>query len=302
MQTSRRTYRLAAFTKNKLNPAYAGARLGASKVAAALGCTLDHHIPDKPDDVDEQRALIEAALREPPDAILLAPAHATALNDVLRRIVAAGIPLLCFVSKPEGVACTAYLGSDDRALAKGIAGYLLASLGDRGDVVMIEGHPNAMTTKPRSDGFRDAAAERPQVRITAARNGLFQRYGGEDAMAELLATGERIDGVLAANDAMAIGALDAMAKAGRKIPIVGVNATPEAMQAIKAGDMLGTASFDAMKLACLAVQAAVRVLDGETVPREIMLPVEIVHRGNCEAWDRPYDQRPLPEWDAYVKG
>ena len=68
------------------------------------------------------------------------------------------------------------------------------------------------------------------------------------------------------------------------------------MAAIKAGDLLASASFDAMKMACLAVEAAIRVLSGEKVPAEIVLPVEIVDRTNCAAWDLPYAQRPLPEW------
>jgi len=302
MQTDRRRYRLAAFTKNKTNPAYTGARLGADRMAARHGCTLTHHVPDKPDDVDEQRALIEAVLAERPDAILIAPAHATALNDTLRRVLAAGIPLLCFVSRPDDIACTAYVGSDDRALARGIAGHLFASLPKGGDVAVLEGHPNAITTAPRTAGFRDAAEARPGIHIKHTRIGYFQRAEGRTAMAELLATDPRIDGVLAANDAMALGALDAMRESGRKIPLVGVNATPEGVQAIKAGDMLGTAAFDAMKMTCLSVEAAVRVLSGQRVPGEIMLPVEIVDRRNCAAWDRPYSDRPLPEWGAYVTG
>ena len=120
-------------------------------------------------------------------------------------------------------------------------------------------------------------------------------------MAELLADEPRIDGVLAANDFMALGAIDAMRSAGRMIPIVGVNATPEGVQAIKAGDLLASASFDAMKIACLGVQAAIRVLSGEKVPAELLLPVEVVDRTNCAAWDLPYAERPLPRWADYVK-
>ena len=120
-------------------------------------------------------------------------------------------------------------------------------------------------------------------------------------MAELLADEPRIDGVLAANDFMALGAIDAMRSAGRMIPIVGVNATPEGVQAIKAGDLLASASFDAMKIACLGVQAAIRVLSGEKVPAELLLPVEVVDRANCAAWDLPYAERPLPRWADYVK-
>lgn len=296
-----RQCRLAVFTKNRTNPAYIGARLGADRMAGRLGCAVTHHVPVAPDSVEEQRALLEAALKEPPDAILLVPTHGTALNDILRRIQAAGIPLLCAVSRPEEVEPACFVGSDDRALARGIADYLFDRMPAGGDVVTLEGHPNAMTTAPRTAGFREAAAARPQIRIRASRDGAYQRAEGKGAMLELLAAEPRIDGVLAANDFMALGALEAMAEQGRKAAIVGVNATPEGVRAIRHGDLLASASFDAMKMACLAVDAAVRVLAGETVPAQVMLPVEVVDRSNCAAWDRPYEERPLPEWDAYVR-
>ncbi len=299
--TGARKHRLAVFTKNRTNPAYVGARLGADRVAERLGCEVTHHVPVEPDNVEEQRALLEAALLERPDAILLVPTHGTALNDILRRIQAAGIPLLCAVSRPEEVKPVAFVGSDDRMLAKGIADYLFDHMPAGGDVVTLEGHPNAMTTAPRAAGFRDAAAARPDIRIKASRNGAFQRVEGKAAMLELLAAEPRIDGVLAANDVMALGALEAMQEKGRRAAIVGVNATPEGVRAIKAGDLLASASFDAMKMACLAVEAAVRVLSGEKVPAQVMLPVEVVDRSSCEAWDRPYAERPLPEWDACVR-
>ena len=238
MPPSARKSRLAAFTKNRTNPAYVGARLGADRVAARLGCALAHHVPETPDDVAEQRALLEAVLAEGADAILLAPTHATALDDLLRRAEADGIPIVCFVSRPADIAPACFVGSDDRALARGIADHLFDRLAAGGDVVTIEGHPNSMTTAPRAAGFRDAAAARREVRIKGARAGDYQRDGGRVAMAELMAAEPRIDGVLAANDFMALGALDAMREAGRKIPIVGVNATPEGIAAITAGDML----------------------------------------------------------------
>jgi ribose transport system substrate-binding protein len=296
-----RRLRLAAFTKNRTNPAYVGARLGADRVAARLGCELTHHVPLTPDDVEEQRVLLEAALAGRPDAILLAPTHVTALNDILQRAVADGIALLCFIGRPTGIPLKCYVSSDDRALARGIADYLFDSLGAAGgDVVTLEGHPNAMTTAPRAAGFRDAAEARRNIRIAGSRAGDYQRNEGRAAMAALLEVVARIDGVLAANDFMAMGALDAMRASGRKIPIVGVNATPEGVAAIEAGDMLGSSSFDAMKMTCLAVEAAVRLLRGEKVPAEIMLPVEIVDHSNCAAWNKPYSERPLPDWAAHV--
>ena len=103
----------------------------------------------------------------------------------------------------------------------------------------------------------------PASTVAGSRTGRFLRDGGHAAMSELLAKSPRIDGVLAANDFMALGAIDAMREKNRKVPIVGINATPEGVAAIKAGDLLASASFDAMKMACLATEAAVRALSGE---------------------------------------
>ena len=128
MPAEARKLRLVAMTKNKKNPAYVGARLGADRVAARHGCVLTHAVPDKPDDIDEQHALLRAVHAERPDAVLIAPAHATALNGTLRAMQADGIRILCFVSRPEDFACTCFVGSDDRALARGIADYLFDRL------------------------------------------------------------------------------------------------------------------------------------------------------------------------------
>jgi ribose transport system substrate-binding protein len=301
MPSVARTYQLAVFTKNRTNPAYLGARLGANRLAERLGCGVTHYVPENPDDVEQQRALLERAVGEQCDAIVLAPTHATALNDVLSSIQRRGIPLLCFVSRPQGVEPACFVGSNDRALARGIADYLFDHVAANAKVVTIEGHANALTTAPRAAGFRDAAAARAGARIVNSRNGDFQFEGGKAAMAALMQAEARIDGVLAANDVMALGALDAMRQRQRLSTIVGVNATPDGIKAIQNGELLASAAFDAMKMACLAVEAAARLLRGQSVPAQLLLPVEIVDRSNCQIWDRAYEARPLPEWHLHAQ-
>ena len=119
-------------------------------------------------------------------------------------------------------------------------------------------------------------------------------------MAGVLAGGTAIDGILAANDFMALGVLDALAAAGATAHVIGVNATPDAIREIKAGRLLASAAVDAQKMACLAVEAVLRLIDGQPVPRRIDLPVEIVDALNYGPWDLPYDERPLPVWAEIV--
>jgi ribose transport system substrate-binding protein len=65
--------------------------------------------------------------------------------------------------------------------------------------------------------------------------------------------------------------------------------------------MLATADFNAMAMSEIATEAALRHLRGETIPAEIMLPVRVVHAGNCAAWNATFEARPSPVWDDVVR-
>ena len=125
--------------------------------------------------------------------------------------------------------------------------------------------------------------------------GDYRRDVARDRVAAWLrANDEPVDAFLVANDIMAIGVIDALHSAGRRAAVVGVNAIPEAIAAIRRGDMLATADFNAMRMAFLATECAIRHLRGEHVPETIELPVEIVDRNNGALWDLPYEQRHIP--------
>jgi ribose transport system substrate-binding protein len=286
--------RIAVFTKNRSNPAYGAARLGADRVAQRLGAQTQHFVPEKGDDPEEQSALVDQALALRPDAIVFTPVHATRVNAAIGRIQAAGVPLFGFVNPLPVGRCVTYVGSDDHSLGLAIARHLFAHMGGRGRVLLIAGPAASVTSIARMEAFEEAAAGHPGVRIAGTCAGDYVREVARDAVAKWLAANEAPDACLAANDVMALGALDALRAAKRKAVVAGVNAIPEAIAAIKSGEMLATADFNAMRMCALATECAVRHLRGEAVPEEIDLPVEIVDRRNCHLWDLPFEQRPVP--------
>ena len=299
--SSRREPTLAVFTKNLLNPAYAAARLGADRVAARMGARTTHYVPEQPDHVGEQQALVDKAIAARPDAALFVATDAEAMIPYVQRLNAAHIPVFSFVNRLQGGEWVSFAGADDRALAVRIANHLFAHLHQRGRVLVLAGTHGSISGRDRLTGFAEAFAAAPNIIRVADLAGEFLQDAAARAMTRFLARGVAFDAVLAANDAMALGVIGAMTAAKIPLcPIVGVNAVPSAIDAIKAGSMLATASFDAMKMACVATEAAVRHLRGEHVPREVMLPVEIVDRANCAAWDRPIEARELPVWDEVL--
>lgn len=296
-----RPLRLAVFTKNRTNPAYAAARLGAEKTAHRLGASATHYVPDKPDDVAEQIALIDEALAEKPDAFVFVPVHVTAVREAVERVHAAGVPLVNILNRLDTGKCVSFVGSDDYRLAQEVVHYLARHLEGRGNVVLLEGMPGALTSTDRMNGFRDALKDYPGIAILATLPGEYQRAAGRSAMAAYLSSPhERLDAVIAANDAMALGAIEVLAERGSRALVTGVNAVPDAIEAVKRGAMLATADFDALKIACVATEAAIRHLRGERVPADIILPVQIVDRENCAAWDKPLEEREGPAWEEVM--
>lgn len=293
---------IVCITKNGTNPAYEGARIGVRRVMEAAGAGITSVFPETPDDPAQQSVLLAEALKARPDAIMISVADPVALDPLLAEAGQAGIPVVSFVSRSSAVAPACFVTSDNRALAEAIAKRLFLRMGGQGGVVVIEGNPASETSQPRTEGFLSAIAGAPGIELLARETGFYQRDPARNAMAAALARGTRPDGVLVANDFMALGVIEALEEAGLKIPVVSVNAMPQAISALRTGELLATAAFDAMKIACTAAMATLRLLDGEPVPSYIELPVDIVDGANCGPWEKGYEDRSLPEWGEVVAG
>ncbi len=299
-----RPFTLAVFTKNRVNPAYDAARMAADRVAAEAGARTVHFVPETPDHVGQQKALVGEALSLRPDAVLLNPADDVAMAEDLARLAAAGIPVVLIINRMKGPAL-AFVGSDDvrvghtaaQALIRGLGG----PVGGKGGIVALDGTPTAPTARDRTLGLRRALAENPGIALLGSRVGYLLAEPARRAMAELLQEHARIDGVWCANDVMAFGALEALADAGRTAQVVGVNGLPAAIDHIEQGRMLASVDFSAFNIAAIATRAALRHLAGLPVPAEILVPAELIDRSNFRRWKVPFAERPCAAWDEIVR-
>jgi len=291
--------RIAAFTKNGVNPNYQAFLRGAERAAAAEGAIATRHVPATPDDAAEQVALLRAVLAERPDAILFAPADDRLLAAPVAEAIATGIPFIGFVNRMAG-GFASFIGADDVAMGRRCAAFMIEALGGAGDVVLIEGPDSAPTSRDRGRGFREAITAAPNIRLLGTAPGRYLREPGRAAMETLLAAHPRIDGVICTNDLMALGALDALDAAGRTALVAGNNGTIDAAEAIAEGRLLCSMDYDGQRMGAIAAMAALRRLRGLPVPREILLPAELIHRGNHAAWLVPIEARPLPRWQEFV--
>jgi ribose transport system substrate-binding protein len=291
---------IAVFTKNLTNPAYEAFRIAADKVAGATGVKIQHYVPKQPDNVDEQKAMVEQALKDRPDAVIFIPVDDVAMIDSVKKLNQARIPVV-LVSNPLPGSFVTYVGADDFEIGYRQARYLFDKLGTKAKIVVIEGIPVAPTNRERVRGYKRAFAEFPGIEVLASGVGNYQQPDAKRVMAKFLADYPVIDAVLSANDGMALGALEALQEANRSAVVIGINGILPAVKLIETGALLASVDFNMFKIGCTATRAAIRHLEGEPLPEKILLRAEIIDKTNYRAWLVPVEQRACTEWSEVVK-
>jgi ribose transport system substrate-binding protein len=291
---------IAVFTKNTTNPAYSAFRLAADQVGQATGARILHFVPRQPDNVDEQKAMVEQVLKDRPDAVVFIPVDDVAMIEPVKKLNEARIPIV-LASNPLPGDFVSFIGADDFKIGYTQAKYLFDKLGGKGRIVVLEGTAGAPTNRERLRGYKQALSETPGIELVASGVGNYQETDAKYVTAALLKAHPQVDAVLSANDSMALGALEALKEANRTATVIGINGILPAIKKIESGELLATVDFNMFKIGCTATMAAVRHLKHEGVPDKLMLPAEIIDQSNYKAWLVPVEQRPCPTWDEVTR-
>jgi ribose transport system substrate-binding protein len=291
---------IAVFTKNSTNPAYEAFRIAADQIARSTGARVLHFVPKQPDNVDEQKAMVEQVLKDRPDAVIFIPVDDVAMVDSIKKLNEAKIPVV-LVSNPLPGSFVTYVGADDFEIGYREARYLFEHLGAKGKIVVIEGTPAAPTNRERVRGYQRAFAEFPGIEVLGSGIGNYQQPDAKRVMEKFLSEHPQIDAVLSANDGMALGVLEALKDAKRTSVVIGINGILPAVKQIETGAILASVDFNMFKIGCVATRAAVRHLKREPLPEKVILPAEIIDKTNYKAWLVPVDQRSCPEWTDVVR-
>jgi ribose transport system substrate-binding protein len=288
---------VAVFTKNQTNPFFESIRVGASKAAASVGVKVIQYVPIKPDSIPEQLSQVEDAIVKKPNALLFTPVDYKALVPVIEKVNAAGIPVTGLTDRLAGGQVVSFIGAEDYRLGLETGQSLLKAMGGKGNVVALEGVKGAISNTDRMKGFTDALKEFPNVKLVATQPANYQRLQALQVMENIMQTHAQIEGVFAANDAMATGAVEAMSAANRKALVAGINGSQEAIDLIKAGKMHATGSSDPFMQGCLGMLTTVRALRKMPVKKELMVTPVIIDSANYKQYDVPVATRSCPKID-----
>jgi ribose transport system substrate-binding protein len=291
---------IAVFTKNQTNPYFQAVRVGTETAAKSLGVKVIQYIPTKPDSIPEQLSQVEDVIVKKPDAIVFIPVDYKAMVPAVEKINAAGIPVVNITDRSAAGKFVAFVGADDYSIGLAAARALLKAIGGKGNVIILEGVKGSLTNTDRVRGFNDALKENPNVKLLASQPANYQRLQALQVMENLMQSFPSIDGVLAANDPMAVGAIEALEGANRKARVIGINGSKEAVELIKAGKLLASGDFNGFIQGCIGTEIAVRSLRKQPTPNEVILKPIVIDSTNLTPYETPVEQRACPTLEQIV--
>ncbi len=270
-----------------------GVRIAIEEAAAGLA-TID--IADSQNNQATQNDQVDLFLSKGVDALAINPVDRTAAGVIIDKAMAKDIPVVFFNREPlpedmQKYDMVYYVGAkaEESGTMSGqiIADYFTAhpEADKNGDgiiqYVMLTGEPGHQDAELRTEysikAIEDAGF---QVECIAKDTAMWDRVKGQDKMAAFLAAhGDKIEAVLGNNDDMALGAIEALKAAGyfsegNFMPVVGVDATAPAMEALKEGTLLGTVLNDAVNQGGATILLAILLGQGDE-PTAENYPYEI---------------------------
>lgn len=236
-------------------------------------------------DVALQVNLVDRLAHSNIDGLVLAPINSNLLVEPVERVVAAGKPVVILDTPLSSRAVLTQLAFDNQQAGRLAAEWIMRRLDGRGRVLILSGQEEGQNAIERRNGFLDALAA-SDIEVLDMQSANWLRGQAERITRGWLDRFPHIDAILAANDTMALGVADAIARAGRTgILVTGVDANPEALAAIRAGRMHVTIEQSPEAQARAAVQLLVRHLErGETYPAQsVWREMPLLDRETLEA-------------------
>lgn len=230
---------------------------------------------------EKQVQIMSEVINQQYDAILIQCSDGAALADSVSQAESKGIPVIT-LNLDADATHAALVQMADYDAGRLIAEEIAKAIGEKGNVVIIQGIAGVSRTDNLEKGFRDTIKKYPDIEIIANQAADFEKEKATTVMNSFLTQYDKIDGVFAINDAMAQGAALAVQQSNRlgEMVIWGADGEKDALAMIEAGTMTGTIYTNCWDQGLTAAQIALMMIDSEyssqtlsKTPKVILEPV-----------------------------
>ncbi|MGB5847839.1 MAG: sugar ABC transporter substrate-binding protein [Ignavibacteriaceae bacterium] len=276
---------IALVLKTLNNPFFIDMEKGANETAGKLGIELIVQAAEREVDVEKQMQIIENLIQRKVDAICITPSGSKEIIPAILKANDAGIHVLVVDTRIDAVALresggyvATFIGSDNYEGGKIAGQHIIQMLNGNGKVAILEGIPGHETGDARLAGFHEVIDQEPGIEIVASLTANWERDQGYNVFQNILQANPDVQALFACSDMMALGAIEAIAAAGKtgEIIVVGFDAVKDGRDAIFNGTMNASIAQHPSEMGKLAVEYAYKVINGESIPSEIPVRIELI--------------------------
>jgi len=261
---------------------------GSLNAAKDLNVDITFEGPETEAMVDKQVEMVQTALDKKPAAICLAALDTKALIPLLEKAKAAKIPVVGFDSGVDSDIPVTTAATDNIAAASLIADKMAALIGGSGKVAVIAHDQTSRTGIDRVKGFTDQVkAKYPNIQIISTQYGAGDQAKSTDIAKAVITANPDLKGYFGANEGSIIGVLNAVKelKMEGKLVVIGYDSGQQQMDAIRSGAEAGAVTQDPIGIGYKCVEAAVKAIKGETLPKSIDTGFHWYDKTNIDAAD-----------------
>lgn len=254
---------------------------GARMAAEEYGVKFSVCAPETEDDYKRQNELIEQAIREKPDAIVLTPSSFTETTPMAQKIVDSGIRLFLLDSEIDTEVAECMISTDNIKAGRLQGAFVKEILKPDSRIAVVAHVKNSSTAMEREQGLREGLGSDTEkiVDVVFCDSNYDKAY---ELMLGILASHPDVDVVVGLNEYSAVGAARAIVDKGLagKISFVGFDSSLEEIKMLEGGIFRGMVIQNPFKMGYLGVETAVKALHGETVPEQIDSGSVLITREN----------------------
>lgn len=285
--------------KTLSNPFWGAMGTGVEDGAKGAGVKFFSQAVENDQAAEPQLNVCNTMLERKPVAMITAAINSTNLLPCLKKAQEMGIPVADLdgnldqtILDKEGVKIAFHIGSDNVAAGAQGAEYLVSKLGAdaKGPVLIIEGLSGNITGEKRARGFREKLAElAPGLEVVASLPGDWDRGKAANITNDILTRNADLVGIFAANDGMALGAVESVYAAGKgdQVTIIGVDGNSDAVKSIKDGRLNASVAQLPYLVGKQAVETMKKVIGGESAENWIYVPTLVLTKDVIDTGTEP---------------
>jgi ribose transport system substrate-binding protein len=247
-------------------------KAGSEKAAKELNVDITFEGPESESQVDKQLEMLQTALDKKPSAICFAALDSKAAIPLLEKAKAAGIPVIGFDSGVDSDIPVTTAATDNIAAAAMAADKMAELIGGEGEVAIIAHDQTSRTGIDRVKGFTDQIKSKyPKVTIVDTQYGAGDQLKSTDLAKAIIQAHPNLKGFFGANEGSIIGVLNGVKESGKdgKIVVIGYDSGQQQLDAIRGGTEAGAITQDPIGIGYKCVEAAVKAMKGESLPKTI---------------------------------